>query len=66
MGAHKKVHEGFVAEVGRIVAKASSPDGGVDADSILPVLKDWLISHIQGTDKEYGKHINAGNRSEVA
>lgn len=60
LAAHRKIHEGFVAEVGRLVAKATEGDA-IDASSLLPVLKDWLIRHIQGTDKVYGAHVVAKN-----
>jgi hemerythrin-like metal-binding protein len=60
LAAHRKIHEGFVAEVGRLVAKATEGDT-IDASSLLPVLKDWLIRHIQGTDKIYGAHVVAKN-----
>ncbi len=53
---HRKVHQAFVAEVGRMVVKATREDS-IDAASLLPVLKQWLIRHIQGTDKGYGSHI---------
>lgn len=56
--AHRKIHAEFVAEVERL---ASSVGRGteVDAASLLPVLKDWLVKHIQGTDKIYGAHVGA-------
>lgn len=54
---HAKVHEAFVAEVGRLVAAATASTESVDGSSLLPILKDWLVRHIQGTDKKYGKHI---------
>lgn len=56
--AHRKIHAGFVAEVERL---ASTVGGGsqVDAASLLPVLKEWLVEHIQGTDKVYGAHVGA-------
>lgn len=56
---HAKVHEAFVAEVGRLVAAATASTETVDGSALLPLLKDWLVRHIQGTDKKYGKHILA-------
>lgn len=57
--SHRRIHEGFVAEVDRMVARATE-GGKVDAGALLPVLKDWLVRHIKGTDKIYGKLIRAG------
>ncbi len=56
--AHRKIHAGFVAEVENL---ASGVGGGaeVDAGSLLPVLKEWLVKHIQGTDRIYGAHVAA-------
>ncbi|MCB9496687.1 MAG: bacteriohemerythrin [Fibrobacteria bacterium] len=54
LGAHREVHRGFVAEVQRLVAEATS-GAKMDADGLLPVLKTWLVKHIQGTDQKYGK-----------
>jgi len=62
LAGHRKVHEGFVAEVGRLVAMATEGDS-IDASTLLPVLKDWLIRHIQGTDKIYGAHVVAKSTS---
>lgn len=59
LAVHGKVHEAFVAEVGRLVAGATASTESVDGSALLPILKDWLVRHIQGTDKKYGQHILA-------
>ena len=59
LASHGKVHVAFVAEVGRLVGSATGSKDGVDASTLLPILKDWLVRHIQGTDKKYGDHIQA-------
>ncbi len=58
---HHKLHVVFIAEVERIVSLASSGEQ-VDAAAILEMLKDWLIKHIQGTDKQYARHILGGSK----
>jgi len=63
LAAHGKVHEAFVAEVARLVAGATASTESVDASELLPVLKDWLVRHIQGTDRRYGAHIQAAERA---
>lgn len=58
---HHRLHVVFIAEVERIVGLASSGER-VDAAAILEMLKDWLIKHIQGTDKQYARHILTGSK----
>ena len=54
---HKLQHEQMIAKVGEEVERFErDPDGSVE--ELLSFLKEWLIHHIQGTDKEYGPHLN--------
>lgn len=54
--AHHKTHEAFVAEVVGLLERTGSGEL-IDATSLLRVLKEWLVRHIQGTDKKYGAHF---------
>jgi hemerythrin len=58
---HHALHVAFISEVERIVALAGSGEQ-VDAGAILAMLKEWLIKHIQGTDKQYARHILGGSK----
>ena len=54
---HKKQHAQMIAKVGEEVERfEQDPDGSVD--ELLAFLKEWLIHHILGTDKEYGPFLN--------
>jgi hemerythrin len=55
---HKKEHRELVRQAEELQSKYKS---GQDTLSIatLDFLKDWLIKHIQGTDKKYSSHLNA-------
>lgn len=55
--AHRAIHGKFVAEVEGLVRRLSGGER-MDADAVLAMLKDWLIRHIQGTDKVYGEHVS--------
>jgi len=53
---HHKVHEAFVSEVVSLLERMGTGEQ-VDATSLLVILKDWLVRHIQGTDKKYGAYF---------
>ena len=56
--AHQEMHKKFVADVEALQKQAQS---GQSANSIkvLNLLRDWLLNHIQKTDKQYSAHLNA-------
>lgn len=56
VAGHHVIHEKFVAEVLEMVCRLGEGDA-FDARSLLTLLKDWLVKHIQGTDKQYGEHM---------
>ncbi len=55
--AHKVQHEEFIAKVNEFLEQYKK-DSEVTVIDTLEFLKDWLIKHINGTDKEYGKILN--------
>ena len=56
LGAHHEIHVKFMNEVVSLLKKTGEGES-IDADKVLGMLKDWLIRHIQGTDKVYGAYI---------
>lgn len=52
MEEHKEVHRNFVAKVKEFENALSSGKATVSID-VLQFLKDWLVEHIMGTDKQY-------------
>ena len=52
LAEHKREHDAMVAKVESFVAEYS--DRGIDVlEDISTYLKNWLIKHINGTDKQY-------------
>jgi len=55
--AHKKQHEKFINKINDFLVQYKQ-NSEVTVVDTLEFLKDWLIKHINGTDKEYGKVLN--------
>ena len=51
--SHKKAHEIFASKAQQLQADFESGNVLVGAD-VMRFLKEWLVSHIMGTDKKYG------------
>ncbi|MGA7104438.1 MAG: bacteriohemerythrin [Candidatus Deferrimicrobiaceae bacterium] len=48
---HREIHE---AATGKILEIAEQHDAGIaDASQVISAMTDWLMKHIQGTDKKY-------------
>lgn len=56
--AHKAQHEDLKKQVLEIQAKFRAGNSAVTMET-MSFLKDWLINHIQGSDKKYGSHLNS-------
>jgi hemerythrin-like metal-binding protein len=56
--AHKKEHADFVKKVGEFQNKFNGGMAGLTLE-VMVFLKDWLVKHIQGTDKKYSAFFNA-------
>lgn len=59
VAGHHAIHEKFVGEVQEMVRKLGDGEA-FDARSLLDVLRNWLVEHIQGADKRYGEHVSRG------
>ena len=57
LAAHKEQHKQFIDKVNGLVEQYKK-DSDTTVIEALDFLKDWLIKHINGTDKEYGKVLN--------
>ena len=55
--AHKVQHKQFIDKVNHFVEQYKT-NSDVTMMDTLKFLKEWLINHINGTDKEYGKVLN--------
>ena len=51
---HKKQHDGFIKKVSDLEERFNKGEIILSFE-ITKFLKDWLINHIQGTDKKYTK-----------
>lgn len=64
LAGHHEIHERFVAEAVEMVRRLGDGES-FDAGELLRVLRDWLVRHIQGTDKVYGEHVRRRVESAV-
>lgn len=53
---HKAQHEKMIAKVGEVLAEYEK-DQDTAMKNALSYLSDWLINHINGTDKEYSSFL---------
>ncbi len=57
---HMKEHAHLTAQVVAVQKKYKEGATSVVSLEVMNFLKNWLLSHIQGTDRKYGPHLNAG------
>jgi hemerythrin len=57
--SHKQEHDKLCATVFDVQAKFKSGSSEMLSDEVMTFLKDWLINHIQGTDKKYAPHLSS-------
>ena len=55
--AHKAEHERMIAKVGGYISSYEKT-GHKALEDLGDFLKDWLVNHINGTDKAYGPFLN--------
>ena len=59
LSAHKIEHESFVSRITNLQERfKSSPVVMLDLE-LMSYLRNWLLTHIQGSDKKYGPRLNA-------
>ncbi|MDH4261457.1 MAG: bacteriohemerythrin [Spirochaetia bacterium] len=56
-GDHKHEHEKFILQLDDIKHKLENSSNLLNVQ-LLYILKDWLITHIMGTDKKYSEFFN--------
>ena len=54
--SHKKQHEKMIAKVGEVLAEYEKDQDTAMKNAVI-YLKDWLIKHINGTDKAYSSFL---------
>ena len=57
--AHKKEHDDLNKQVQDVQAKYKAGVTGTLSLEVMNFLKNWLVNHIQGSDKAYGPHLTA-------
>jgi hemerythrin-like metal-binding protein len=54
--AHAEEHKRLVAQVSEFKKKYDAGQGHINVQ-LMKFLKDWLIKHILGSDKQYANHL---------
>lgn len=57
--AHKKQHADLTKQVLDVQQKYKAGVSGTLSLEVMNFLKNWLITHIQGTDQKYGPYLNS-------
>lgn len=57
--AHKKEHVELTQQVVEIQKKYKAGATSILSLEVMNFLKNWLLTHIQGSDKRYSAHLNA-------
>jgi hemerythrin-like metal-binding protein len=55
---HKRQHADLVKQAEELQSRYKSGESALSIET-LDFLKDWLVIHIQGSDKKYMDHLNA-------
>ncbi len=63
--AHRKLHEAFVAKVQQARERFSTSSSNTQAMETLNFVKDWLINHIQKSDRAYVPYLGTTRRVAV-
>lgn len=63
LASHRAEHERLVSAVQRHIADLQASKITLTVQ-VMQFLKEWLVTHIMGWDKEYGRHIAASQRSK--
>lgn len=63
LASHRAEHERLTSTVQRHIADLQASKITLTVQ-VMQFLKEWLVTHIMGWDKEYGRHIAAARRSK--
>jgi hemerythrin len=55
---HKKQHDDLTRQVLDFQQKYKDGSAALLTVEVMSFLKDWLVNHIQGSDKKYGPYLN--------
>ncbi len=58
-GPHKQQHEALTRQVMDVQKKYAAGATATLSVDVMQFLKNWLITHIQGSDQGYRQHLNA-------
>lgn len=58
LAAHKAEHDALAKQVMEVQRKYHSGATATLSMEVMNFLKNWLVRHIQGTDKKYGPFLN--------
>lgn len=58
MAAHRAEHEALARQVVEVQQKYHSGATATLSMEVMNFLKNWLVKHIQGTDRKYGPFFN--------
>jgi hemerythrin len=56
---HKKEHDDLTRQVLEVKKKYQEGTSAALPIEVMNFLRKWLLTHIQGSDKKYGPHLNA-------
>jgi hemerythrin len=56
---HKMEHESFISRISNLQARFKSAPAVMLDLELMSFLRNWLVTHIQGSDKKYGPCLNA-------
>jgi hemerythrin-like metal-binding protein len=58
LAAHKKEHEALKKTAGELLQKFNGNSNALSSE-VMVFLKNWLVTHIQGSDKKYAQFLNS-------
>jgi hemerythrin len=58
-GPHKQQHEALTRQVLDVQHKYAAGATATLSLDVMQFLKNWLVTHIQGSDQSYRQHLNA-------
>lgn len=59
LAAHKREHEALAQQVVDVQRKYHAGATATLSMEVMNFLKNWLVKHIQGSDRKYGVYLNA-------